>query len=130
ILETFGEEIEALEDEIMGKPNRGIISRTHQVKSKLLVLRRAIWPLREALHILVRDPIPVIHEDTRIYLRDCSDHTFQIIDLLETYRELASDLMELYHSSISNRMNEVMQVLTVIATLFIPLTFIVGVYGM
>jgi magnesium transporter len=130
ILERFGEEIEALEDEIMGKPDHGIIGRTHAVKSKLLILRRAIWPLREALHVLVRDPTPTIQESTRIYLRDCSDHTFQLIDLLETYRELASDLLELYHSSLSNRMNEVMQVLTVIATLFIPLTFIVGVYGM
>jgi magnesium transporter len=130
ILEEFGEEIELLEDAIMDKPDRSIISQTHDVKSKLLLLRRAIWPLREALHVLVRDPIPVIQEDTRVYLRDCSDHTFQIIDLLETYRELASDLLELYHSSLSNRMNEVMQVLTVIATLFIPLTFVVGVYGM
>lgn len=130
ILERFGEEIDALEDEIMGKPSRDIISRAHSVKSKLLVLRRAIWPLREALHVLVRDPIPVIRESTRVYLRDCADHTFQLIDLLETYRELASDLLELYHSSLSNRMNEVMQVLTVIATIFIPLTFIVGVYGM
>jgi magnesium transporter len=130
VLERFGEEIEALEDAIINNPDRGIISHTHEVKSKLLVLRRAIWPLREALHVLVRDPNPVIHEDTRVYLRDCSDHTFQIIDLLETYRELASDLLELYHSSLSNRMNEVMQVLTVIATIFIPLTFIVGIYGM
>lgn len=130
ILETFGEEIETLEDEIMGKPNRGVIRHAHNVKSKLLVLRRAVWPLREALHVLVRDPIPVIQESTRVYLRDCADHTFQLMDLLETYRELASDLLELYHSSLSNRMNEVMQVLTVIATIFIPLTFIVGVYGM
>jgi magnesium transporter len=130
ILEAFGEEIEALEDEIIEKAGRGVISRTHQVKSKLLVLRRAVWPLREALHVLVRDPIPIIQESTRVYLRDCSDHTFQLIDLLETYRELASDLLELYHSSLSNRMNEIMQVLTVIATIFIPLTFIVGVYGM
>jgi magnesium transporter len=100
------------------------------VKSKLLVLRRAIWPLREALHVLVRDPIPIIQEDTRVYLRDCADHTYQLIDLLETYRELTHDLLDLYHSSLSNRMNEVMQVLTVGATIFIPLTFIVGVYGM
>jgi magnesium transporter len=130
ILEIFGEEIETLETSIITNEDGNVISRIHDVKSKLLVLRRAIWPLREALHVLVRDPIPLIQDDTRIYLRDCSDHTFQIIDLLETYRELASDLMELYHSSISNRMNEVMQVLTVIATIFIPLTFIVGVYGM
>lgn len=130
ILEVFGEEIEALETAIITRHDRSVIARIHDVKTKLLVLRRAIWPLREALHVLVRDPIPLIQDDTRIYLRDCSDHTFQIIDLLETYRELASDLMELYHSSISNRMNEIMQVLTVIATIFIPLTFVVGVYGM
>jgi magnesium transporter len=130
ILEGLGEQIEGLEDIIMDKPDRSVIRRAHEVKSKLLVLRRAIWPLREALHVLVRDPTPVIQTDTRVYLRDCADHTFQLIDLLETYRELASDLMELYHSSLSNRMNEVMQVLTVIATIFIPLTFIVGVYGM
>jgi magnesium transporter len=130
ILERFGEQIEALEDVIMDRPERGVIRQTHSVKSKLLVLRRAVWPLREALHNLIRDPCPLIQDTTRVYLRDCSDHTFQIIDLLETYRELASDLLELYHSSLSNRMNEIMQVLTVIATIFIPLTFIVGVYGM
>ncbi len=130
LLEKFGEEIEALEETIMGRPERGIIRRAHLVKSKLLTLRRAIWPLRDALHVLVRDPTTIIQESTRVYLRDCSDHTFQIMDLVETYRELASDLLGLYHSSLSNRMNEVMQVLTVIATIFIPLTFIVGVYGM
>lgn len=130
ILESFGEEIESLEDATMLRPDRTIISRTHNVKAKLLVLRRAIWPLRDALHVLVRDPTPLVSENTRVYLRDCSDHTFQLIDLLETYRELASDLLDLYHSSLANRMNEVMQVLTVIATIFIPLTFIVGVYGM
>lgn len=130
ILETFGEEIETLEEAIIGETNVDVIAEIHDVKGKLLIIRRAVWPLREALHVLARDPIPVIQAETRIYLRDCMDHTYQMIDLLETYRELASDLMDLYHSSLSNRMNEVMQVLTVIATIFIPLTFIVGVYGM
>ncbi len=130
LLEALGEEIESFESAIINADDRDILERIHDVKGKLLILRRAIWPLREALHVLVRDPITVIHEETRVYLRDCADHTFQIIDLLETYRELASNAMDLYHSSISNRMNEVMQVLTVIATIFIPLTFIVGVYGM
>ena len=130
LLEALGEEIESFESSIINADDRDILQRIHNVKGKLLILRRAIWPLREALHVLVRDPISVIHEETRVYLRDCADHTFQIIDLLETYRELASNAMDLYHSSISNRMNEVMQVLTVIATIFIPLTFIVGVYGM
>lgn len=130
ILEAFGEEIENMEDAIIDGVDGEMISRIHDVKSRMLVLRRVIWPLREALHVLVRDPIPVIREDTRIYLRDCADHTFQIMDLVETYRELTSDLLDLYHSSLANRMNEVMQVLTVIATIFIPLTFIVGIYGM
>ncbi len=130
LLESFGEEIESLEDAIIEDCNADLISRLHEVKSKLLILRRAIWPLRDALHVLIRDPIPWVTDPTRIYLRDCADHTFQIMDLVDTYRELTSDLMGLYHSSLSNRMNEVMQVLTIIATIFIPLTFIVGVYGM
>ena len=129
-LEMLGEQIETLEDAIIADVDRGLIARIHDVKGKLLVLRRAVWPLREAFNILLRDPIPLIQPDTRIYLRDCADHTFQIMDLVDTYRELTSDLMGLYHSSLANRMNEVMQVLTVIATIFIPLTFIVGVYGM
>jgi magnesium transporter len=130
VLEAIGDEIESLEAAIIANEAGSLISQIHDVKGKLRMLRRAIWPLREALHVLVRDPIPVIRDDTRVYLRDCADHTFQIIDLVETYRELASDLLDLYHSSLSNRMNEVMQVLTVIATIFIPLTFIVGIYGM
>lgn len=130
ILEALGEQIEALEDTIIASVDGELVGRIHEVKSKLVALRRAIWPLRDALHILVRDPNPLIQDDTRTYLRDCADHTFQIVDLVDTYRELASDLMGLYHSAIANRMNEVMQVLTVIATIFIPLTFIVGIYGM
>src|SRR4051812_30550934 len=116
-LEIFGEEIEALEETMISNVDRAMLSRVHELKSRLLLVRRAIWPLREALHVLIRDPVPVIQDTTRIYLRDCSDHTFQIIDLVETYRELASDLMDLYHSSLSNRMNEIMQVLTIIATI-------------
>ena len=130
ILEHIGEQIENLERAIIGGTDRQTISRIHAVKSRLLALRRVIWPLREALHVLIRDPVPVIQEETRVFLRDCADHTFQIIDLVETYRELTGDLMELYHSSLSVRTNEVMQVLTVIATIFIPLTFVVGIYGM
>jgi magnesium transporter len=130
VLEDFGEQIENLEEAIIVGCGPEIVPRIHVVKGKLIMLRRAVWPLREALHVLVRDPIPVIHDETRVYFRDCADHTFQIIDLLETYRELNGDLMELYHSSLSNRTNDVMRVLTVIATIFIPLTFIVGVYGM
>jgi magnesium transporter len=119
-----------LEDAIIENVDGDLIARIHAVKSKLLVVRRAVWPLREALSILVRDPIPLVSADTRIYLRDCADHTFQIMDLVDTYRELTSDLMSLFHSSLSNRMNEIMQVLTIVGTIFIPLTFIVGIYGM
>ena len=130
ILEAFGDHIESLEEALIDGADDQMVSRIHTVKTKLLAMRRAIWPLREALHVLVRDPDPLISDDTRIYLRDCADHTFQIIDLVETYRELSSNLMDLYHTSLANRTNEIMQVLTVIATIFIPLTFIVGVYGM
>ena len=102
----------------------------HEIKRDLLILRRAIWPLREAVHTLYRDPLPAFAEETRLHLRDTYDHTIQIIDLLETYRETASSLLDVYLSSISNRMNEIMKVLTIISTVFIPLGWVAGVYGM
>lgn len=130
VLEAYGERLELLEDSIVGQPDRGTIAEVHAVKRELLELRRSIWPQREAINVLVRDDIPHINAETRLYLRDVYDHAVRIIDLVETHREVCSDLMDLYLSSISNRMNEVMKVLTVISTIFIPLTFIVGVYGM
>lgn len=130
VLEAYGERLEALEDRIVGRPERGVVTEVHSVKRELLYLRRAIWPQRESLNTLVRDDIPHISAETRLYLRDVYDHAVRIIDLVETYREVCSDLMDLYLSSISNRMNEIMKVLTVISTIFIPLTFVVGVYGM
>jgi len=130
VLEQYGERLELLEDSILLHPERQTIAQVHAVKRELLHLRRAIWPQREALNILVRDEIPPFDGETRIYLRDVYDHAVRIIDLTETYREICSDLMDLYLSSVSNRMNEVMKVLTVISTLFIPLTFIAGLYGM
>lgn len=130
ILEVYGEKLELLEDEIILQPDRRAIAEVHNIKRELLGIRRAIWPQREALNILVRDEVPNFDAETRIYLRDVYDHAVRIIDLVETYREICSDLMDLYLSSVSNRMNEVMRVLTVISTLFIPLTFIAGVYGM
>ncbi len=130
VLEAYGERLEVLEDSIVGQPDRGTIAEVHAVKRELLELRRAIWPQREAINVLVRDDIPHVNTETRLYLRDVYDHAVRIIDLVETHREVCSDLMDLYLSSISNRMNEVMKVLTVISTIFIPLTFIVGVYGM
>lgn len=130
VLESFGERLENLEEEILVRPDGRTLSRVHRVKRELLTLRRSIWPQREAVSSLMRDPSDLVSDETRIYLRDCYDHTIQIMDLLETYRELASGLVDAYMSSVSNRMNEVMKVLTIIATIFIPLTFIAGVYGM
>ncbi len=130
VLETLGEKVEQLEEEALTNVTRGTIRHIHDVKHELLTLRRAIWPAREALHSLARDPSQLVCEETRIYFRDSYDHTIQLLDLLETYRELGSDLRDLYLSSVSNRMNEIMKVLTIISTIFMPLTFIVGVYGM
>lgn len=130
VLEEYGERLENLEDELVANPRAETFNRIHDIKRELLQLRRIIWPQREALNVLVREPNPQVAEDTRLYLRDCHDHAVRIIDVVETYREMAADLTNLYLSSVSNRMNEIMKVLTIIATLFIPLTFIVGVYGM
>lgn len=130
VLDAIGRLIDELEDEILSSRRKGVITRVHDVKRRLVALRRAVWPEREAFAVLIRDAQGFFSEGTRVYLRDCEDHAFQIIELLETMRELASDLTDLHVSVTSNRLNEVMRVLTVIATIFIPLTFIVGIYGM
>jgi len=130
VLETTGERLEELEDEILDRPTGGTSSRVHEIKRNLMTLRRTIWPLREAMNSLLRDPSPLVTDETRLYLRDCYDHTVRVIDFIETYRELGSDLMDLYLSRVSQRMTEVMKVLTIIATIFIPLTFISSIYGM
>ena len=130
VLETLGERLEDLEDEVLARPTGRISSRVHQVKRDLMTLRRVMWPLRDAMNGLLRDPTPLVKDETRLYLRDCYDHTVRIIDLVETYRELGSDLMDLYLSSMNQRMTEVMKVLTIIATIFMPLTLISSIYGM
>ncbi|MEM7555885.1 MAG: magnesium/cobalt transporter CorA [Cyanobacteria bacterium P01_A01_bin.84] len=130
VLEAYGERIEELEDEVVLNPNEKTLAKIYQVKRELLGLRRAIWPQRDAISILIRDKSSLINEDVFVYFRDCYDHTVQIIDIIEIYRELASGLMDVYLSAVSNKMNEIMKLLTVISTIFIPLTFIVGVYGM
>jgi len=130
VLEVLGEQIEELENEVMESPSRATLQRIHDVKRDLLALRRLVWPEREAINTLLREKTPLINVTTRTYLRDCYDHTIQAMDVVETYRELASGLMDVYLSSLSNRMNEVMKTLTVVASIFIPLTFIVGIYGM
>ncbi|MCU0567040.1 MAG: magnesium/cobalt transporter CorA [Oculatellaceae cyanobacterium Prado106] len=130
VLETYGELIEDLEDEVVANPTRQTLEKIHKLKRELLMLRRSIWPQRDAINSLIRDGSDLISDDVRIYLRDCYDHAVQVLDMVETYRELASSLMDVYLSSVSNKMNEVMKLLTVISTIFIPLTFVAGVYGM
>jgi magnesium transporter len=130
VLEYYGELIEALEDEVMIKPDRSTLARIHKIRRELLILRRAIWPLRDAINSLIRDGSDLISSDVQVYLRDCYDHTIQVMDMVETYRELATGLMDVYLSVVSNKMNEVMKLLTVVSAIFIPLTFIAGVYGM
>ncbi|MBI5862972.1 MAG: magnesium/cobalt transporter CorA [Planctomycetes bacterium] len=130
LLEEVGERLDALEGDILGRPRRDVVQRILDVKRDLRSVRRAVWPLRDALNTLLRDPNPLVADETRVYLRDCHDHVVQIIDLLENYRELAGGLTDIYLSNLSNSTNEIMKVLTIISTLFIPLTFIVGVYGM
>jgi magnesium transporter len=129
-LESLGERLENLEDEIVVEPRRDSLRRVHDLKRDLLALRRAVWPQREAIGFLLREGETVVGKETRVYLNDCYDHTVQLMDLVETYRDIASGLTEIYLSSMSHRLNEVMKVLTVIATIFIPLTFVAGIYGM
>ncbi len=129
-LETIGETIEAIEEELLARPDRKGFERLHGIKRDLLRLRKATWPLREAVARLSRSDGSFIREETRVWLRDVYDHAVQIIDVVETFRETTSELVDLYLSTISNRMNEIMKVLTMFATIFIPLTFIVGLYGM
>ena len=130
VLEEYGERIEELEDEVLRNPTRQTLEKIYQLRRELLALRRSIWPQRNAINSLIRGDSDLISPSVQIYLRDCYDHTVQVMDMVETYRELASGLMDVYLSSVGNKMNEIMKFLTVISTIFIPLTFIAGVYGM
>lgn len=130
ILEACSQRAEELEELILGRAPAEAISQVHQFKRDLLLMRWAIWPMREVVAYLQREPHECVSDATRIYLRDLYDHVVQIIELVETYREIAGDLIETYMSSVSNRMSETMKVLTLIGTIFIPLTFLAGVYGM
>jgi magnesium transporter len=130
LLEQYGDRLEELEDEVLANPQRTVINAIHKIKRDLLLVRRAAWPMREVIAFLHRESHECMSDITRVYMRDIYDHIVQIIDILETYRELANDLTDTYMSSVSNRMNEIMKVLTVIGTIFIPLTFLAGVYGM
>ena len=130
VLEYYGELIEDLEQEVMTNPDRSTLQKIYKIRRELLTIRRAIWPQRDAINSLIRDGSDLISHDVQIYLRDCYDHTVQVMDMVETYRELATGLMDVYLSAVSNKMNEIMKLLTVISAIFIPLTFIAGVYGM
>lgn len=130
LLEFYGEALEDLENDVIENPSPGEITRIHELKRNLLTARRAVWPQREMLNVLIRDESPFITATTKVFLRDCYDHVIQLIDVIETYREIASGLVDILLSSQSNRMNEIMKVLTIISTIFIPLSFVAGVYGM
>lgn len=130
VIEAFGEQLDEVEESIIAGPGAHSLSKLHAIKGQLHMLRRAIWPHREMLAELARESTPMISDATRVYLRDCYDHVIQIVDLMETYRELSADLRDLYLSAVNNRINETMRVLTIIATIFIPITFIASIYGM
>ena len=131
ILESLGEQIENIEEALLSSSvKQSTLGDIHKIRRQLLLLRRNLWPQREALNNLLRGENTLIEESTSLYLRDCYDHTIQILDLIENYREMAASLIDIYISSTSYRLNEIMRVLTIIATIFIPLTFIVGLYGM
>ena len=130
ILEGYGDLTEAMEQRAIEDPTPDMINEIHLLKRELLEMRRALWSQREAINVLLRDDTALIPDALKIYLRDCADHSFQLLDLVESYREVAQGLVDLHLSSVSNRMNEIMKVLTVLATIFIPMTFIAGLYGM
>lgn len=130
VLEKYGDRIEALEEEVLSGPEADVGARIHAVKRELLMVRRALIPHREALYALQRLDSTIVSDDTQIYLRDCYDHIAQVLDMVETYRELTSGLLDVHLTTVSNHMNEVMKVLTIFAALFIPLSFIAGLYGM
>ena len=130
MLEDFGERMETLEQAVLEEPTKTLRNQIHYMKQELVQLRRAWWPQRDVMNSLIRDGDQLIGEATRLYLRDSYDHCLRIIDFTETYREMMSSLLDTYLSSVSQRMNDVMKVLTVVGTIFLPLTFITGLYGM
>jgi magnesium transporter len=130
VLEKIGDEVEVLEDNLIDHPSPKMLHHLHHIKRQMVYFRKAVWPMRELINNIERSESELITEPTALYLRDAHDHTIRVIDTVETYRDLLSGMMDLYMSSVSNRMNEVMKTLTIITTIFVPLTFIVGVYGM
>ncbi len=130
ILETIGDQIEEIEDQVILTPDPDNVSKIHRFKRAMLFMRRTVWPLREEIALLEKSGSDLVRKSTAVFLRNLYDHTIQVIDTVETYRDVISGMHDMYLSSVSNRMNQIMKVLTIIATIFIPLTFISGVYGM
>ena len=130
IMEQMGDQIESLEDNVIGNPDTETSVRIHDLRRKVILLRRSIWPLREVINSLLHSGADFVKKTTLPFIRDLYDHTIHVIETIETFRDILSGLLDIYLSSVSNKMNEIMKVLTIIATLFIPLSFIVGIYGM
>jgi len=130
ILEKLADRVESLDEKLLSNPSPSELKEIHALKRELLFVRRSVWPLREVISALQRGESSLFEEQTLIYLRDVYDHTIQVIDTIEALRDTISGMLDIYLSSVSNRMNEVMKVLTIIATIFIPLTFVAGIYGM
>ncbi|MCA9482632.1 MAG: magnesium/cobalt transporter CorA [Nitrospina sp.] len=129
VLDLYGERLDQYEDRVITEPDRTMIDLIHASRRDFLALRRAVWPLRDVLNALARAE-DKFSDDTRVYLRDCYDHTIQVIEILTAFQERSSDLINIYLSSVSNKMNEVMKVLTIIATIFMPIGVVAGIYGM
>ena len=130
VLEVLGDKIELLDNEVISHPHTGMLHDIQHLKRDVLYLRKSIWPLREIIHALIKDESQIFHEDIHAYIKDVYDHAVQALETIETYRDMLSAILDIYLSSLNNRMNEVMKVLTVMASIFIPLTFIAGIYGM
>jgi len=130
ILEKMGERIEQFENEVYAEPTPEILQAIHELKREIIYFRKQVWPMREVLNNLQKTESPLVQQTNKVFIRDVYDHTIQVIDTIESFRDIIAGMMDLYLSTVSNRMNEVMKVLTIMATLFIPLTFIAGIYGM
>jgi magnesium transporter len=130
VLEDLGDRIDEVEDEVVESPTVHTLRTVHRLKRELIYLRRSVWPMREVVNTLLRDESELVREETRVYLRDLYDHTIHVIDTVETMRDIVAGMLEVYLSSVSNKLNQVMKVLTVMSSIFIPLTFVAGVYGM
>ncbi len=130
VLEAVGDRIEAIEEALMDDPEPEVLEDIHELKREMIFFRKQVWPVRELLSGLGRSGSPLLQESNRVFFGDVHDHTIQVIDTIESFRDVLSSMLDLYLSTVSNRMNEVMKVLTIIATIFIPLTFVAGIYGM